>query len=393
MLVIIGSRLPFLLTYARRHKERTTNYGDTMQNEVQTYHSTRDQKTIRLLKAVLRWGGRIVIMGLAAVVVAIAYLSHVGEPSSASSMKFEGFIELPEDRILNIFDYMALSNHTIFVGNMLSGSVVKVQLTNDHGGPGASVLEQRGGGNAHGIAVIPGEDKAFVTRGGENVVDVFQPSSLNLLGRIPVADDADAIIYDPASRMIYVGNGTPKLATIIDPVKLQTVARIPLGGEPEYPAADAQHGGIYQNLHDTNEIAAVDLKTGAVVGRWPLAPCVGPSGLALDSAQGRLYAVCMASSQLMVFLLEQHKVIAFLPVGGKPDSVALDLERHRIYTAGIQNVMTVIEQEGEDYRILDNIHTHPFAHTLIVDPQTHRVYLTYAALLSAPRIAVFSPKP
>jgi DNA-binding beta-propeller fold protein YncE len=364
-----------------------------MQNEVQLYHPTRDQKSIRVLKAVVKWGGRIMIIGLAVLVVAIAYLVHVGEPSSASSMKFEGFIELPRDRIVNIFDYMALSDQTLFVGNMLSGSVVKVQLTNDQGGPLATVSEQRGAGTAHGIAVIPHEDKAFVTRSGENVVDVFRPSSLNLLGTIPVADDADAIIYDPGSRMIYVASGTPKLATIIDPEKLQTVTTIPLGAEPEYPAADVQHGLIYQNLHDTNEIAAVDLKTGSVVGRWPLAPCVGPSGLALDPVQGRLYVVCMGSSQLVVFSLERHKVIALLPVGGKPDSVAVDIERHRIYTAGIQGVMSVIEQNGEDYRILDNIHTHPLAHTLLVDPQTHRVYLTYAALLSAPRIAVFSPKP
>ena len=363
-----------------------------MQNEVQTYHTIRDQKTVRPLKAVLRWGGRIVIMGLAVLVVAIAYLSHVGEPSSASSLKFEGFIKLPKDRILNIFDYMSLSDHTIFVGNMLSGSVVEVQLTSDHNGPLATVSEQRGAGNPHGIAVITDEDKAFVTRSGENVVDVFQPSSLKLLGQIPVADDPDAIIYDPASHMIYVANGTPKLATIIDPATLQPIATIPLGAEPEYPAADVQHHLIYQNLHDTNEIAAVDLKTGSVVGRWPLAPCVGPSGLTLDPAQGRLYVVCMDSSQLVVFSLEQQKVIAYLPVGGKPDSVALDLQLHRIYTAGIQGVMTVIQQTGDDYRVLDDIYTHPFAHTLIVDPQTHRVYLTYASLLSAPRIGVFSPK-
>jgi DNA-binding beta-propeller fold protein YncE len=393
MLVIKGSRCHLCSLLPDEQGAHCKTNGDTMPNEVQMYHPTRSQNAMRIRRAVLKWGGRIVIMGLAVLVVAIAYLSHIGEPSSASSMKFDGFIELPKDRILNIFDYMALSGQTIFVGNMLSGSVVRVHLTNNNGGPLATIAEQRGAGNAHGIAVIPHEDEAFVTRSGENVVDVIQPSSLNLLAQIPVADDADAIIYDSASRMIYVANGTPKLATIIDPAKLQTVATIPLGAEPEYPAADVQHGLIYQNLHDTSEIAAVDLKSGSVVGRWPLSPCVGPSGLALDPVQGRLYAVCMGSSQLVVFSVEQHKVIATLPVGGKPDSVALDLARHRIYTAGIQGVMTVIEQNGEDYRILDNIHTHLFAHTLLVDPQSHKVYVTYAALLSAPRIAVFSPKP
>ncbi len=365
-----------------------------MPSEVQTYHPVRNQKLARMAKAVLRWGVRIVIMGLAVLVGGVAYLSHIGEPSSASSLNFDGFIELPKDQMLNIFDYMALSGQTLFVSNMLSGSVVKVQLINDQGGPLATVSEQRGTGTPHGIAVIPQEDKAFVTRSGENVVDVIQPSSLNVLSRIPVADDADAILYDPASRMIYVANGTAKLATIIDPAKLQTVGTIPLGGEPEYPVADVQHGLIYQNLHDTNEVAAVDLKTGSVVGRWSLAPCVGPSGLALDSDQERLYAVCMGSSQMVVFSLQEHKVLATLPVGGKPDAVGLDSERHRVYSAGIMGVMTVIEQNGQDtYRVLDNVHTHLLAHTLVVDPQSHRVFVTYAALLSKPRIAVFSPKP
>jgi len=54
--------------------------------------------------------------------------------------------------------------------------------------------------------------------------------------------------------------------------------------------------------------------------------------------------------------------------------------------------MTVIQQDGpDDYRVLDEIHTHYGAHTLTVDPASHKVFVAYASLLARPRIAVFSP--
>ena len=52
----------------------------------------------------------------------------------------------------------------------------------------------------------------------------------------------------------------------------------------------------------------------------------------------------------------------------------------------------VYKIEGESrYRVLDEIHTHYGAHTLTVDPASHKVFVAYASLLAHPRIAVFSP--
>lgn len=43
------------------------------------------------------------------------------------------------------------------------------------------------------------------------------------------------------------------------------------------------------------------------------------------------------------------------------------------------------------YRPLDAIKLHYGAHTLAVDPINHRVYVAYASLIIAPRLAVFEP--
>src|SRR5712671_7873516 len=175
-------------------------------------------------------------------------------------------------------------------------------------------------------------------------VDVFEPNSLQQLGRIPVADDADAILYVPSAKLVYVANGDANIATLIDPEKRITVGTVPLPGKPEFPAFDSQTGVLYQNLEDIDSIVAVDLAKREVIGQWSLTPCEGPSGMAIDSEQRRLFAVCSRNATLVVFDLESHRVITSLKIVGGPDSIAFDGTLHRIYSAGKAGRLTVIQQ-------------------------------------------------
>jgi DNA-binding beta-propeller fold protein YncE len=320
-----------------------------------------------------------------------AYLIWPGTPSKSKFMKFEGYIELPKSGPLNVLDYLTISDGTLFVTSESSGALFKVDLNSNHLSL-STVSELRGTGAAHGVALMTDHNVAFVTRSGQNTVDVFDPSSLRQLTRIPVADDADAILYVPSAKLVYVANGDAKIATLIDPEKRITVGIISLPGRPEFPAMDSQTGVLYQNLEDINSIVAIDLGERAVIGQWSLAPCEGPSGLAINSEQRRLFAVCSRNATLVVFDLESHRVITSLKIGGGPDSVAFDGTLHRIYSAGKAGRLTVIQQDGPNaYRVLDEIRTHYGAHTLVLDPLSHRVFVGYASLFAHPRISVFSP--
>jgi len=330
---------------------------------------------------------------IACLAVVFAYLVDPGRPGKSKFMTFEGYIVLPRGGVLNVLDYLTLNGSTLFVTSESSGALFKIDLDRHHPSL-SSVSTMPGNGAAHGVALLMEDSLAFITRSEENTVDVFAPYSLHQLGRIPVADDADAILYDPSSNLVYVANGDAKLATLIDPEQRVTVGTIPLPGKPEFPALDSQTGMLYQNLEDINSIAAIDLRKRLVVGQWSLAPCEGPSGMVIDSGQRRLIAVCSGNARLVVFDLETHRVITSLKIGGGPDSVALDPSCHGIYSAGRAGKLTVIQQDGLDsYRVLDEIHTHYGAHKLAVDPVSHKVSVAYASLLTHPRIAVFSPKP
>ena len=105
---------------------------------------------------------------------------------------------------------------------------------------------------AHGTAVANGTGHGFATSGNDQSVVMFDLKTFKVLGRIPAAEDADAIIYDTASNRVFTLNGNAHSSTVIDPRAGSPITNIPLGGKPEY-GASAGDGKVYANLTDTSE--------------------------------------------------------------------------------------------------------------------------------------------
>jgi DNA-binding beta-propeller fold protein YncE len=228
--------------------------------------------------------------------------------------------------------------------------------------------------------------------GDANTVDVFDPKNMRLVKRIPVATDPDGIVYDPSNKLVYVASSDAMLATLMDPASQNSIGTISLGGKPEFAAFDPETKLIYQNLADTNSVVAVDLAKRLVVQRWPLEGCELPTGMAIDGADRRLFIACGKSAKLAIFALDLHRVIASVPVGLGPDSVAYDPELHRIYVTGLFGRLSVVNQAtAGTYHVVDSIYLHFNAHTLTIDPVTHKLFVGYSSLVIPPRLAVFTP--
>ncbi len=334
-------------------------------------------------------------VALALLLSVIVWQIFPGTPGSAKSLKFEGFVLLPKDRragLLTVLDYLTVNGKDLFVTNISTGTVYKIPLHDEELPAAGDVSMFQLEPAAHGVVIDPLTGMAYVTRSEANTVDIFDPSAMRLVARIPVADDPDGIFYVPASRTIYVASGDAKTATLIDPVTRTVSATISLGGKPESGAFDSRTNLFYQNLEDISSLAAVDLSKRVVTARWPLQDCVRPTGMAIDEPSRQLFIGCSGNSRLAVFDLEQHRVLTSIPVGGGPDSVAYDAQLRRIYVTGRAGDLCVVERDSKGaFATLDTISLHYGAHTLAVDPVSHRLYVGYASLFIAPRIAVFSP--
>lgn len=344
-----------------------------------------------VLKAILWFAAA----ALAIIFLLLLWMTFPGEPGSAKSLKFEGFVHLPKDAHagpLTILDYLTLSGENLFVTNVSTGTVYKIASHGEALPATSDVSMFQLEPAAHGVVIDPATRLAYVTRSEANTVDIFDPAAMRLLTRIPVADDPDGIFYISSSQLIYVASGDAKVATLIDPVSRTVAATISLGGKPEFGAFDAQTHLFYQNLKDTSSLAAVDLSKRVVAMRWQLDQCLQPTGMALEEQSRQLFIGCSGNARLAVFDMVSHRVVAAIPVGGGPDSVAYDAGLHRVYVTGRAGDLSVIRDEGQGaFATVDTIPLHYGAHTLAVDPASHRLYVGYASLFIAPRIAVFSP--
>jgi len=144
---------------------------------------------------------------------------------------------------------------------------------------------------AHGTAVANATGHGFATSGNDRSVVMFDLKTFKVLGRIPAAEDADAIIYDSASDRVFTFNGDAHSSTVIDPRAGKLITNVPLGGKPEYGASSGD-GKVYANLTDTSEVVEIDARTATVARRWSTAPCKQPVAMAIDTAHHRLFSGC-----------------------------------------------------------------------------------------------------
>src|SRR3979490_555153 len=175
---------------------------------------------------------------------------------------------------------------------------------------------------AHGVALVDWAHHGFATSSNDSAVVMFDPATLQVLGRIPAAEDADAIVYDGVSNRVFTFNGDAHSSTVIDPGPGRLVTNIPLGGKPE-SGVSAGNGKLYVNIVDNAEVVEIDGKSLTVTRRLPTAPCPQPVALALDTTHHRLFRGCR-SGVLAVSDYQAGRVVATAPIGAGVDGAAFD---------------------------------------------------------------------
>ena len=235
---------------------------------------------------------------------------------------------------------------------------------------------------AHGTAIAESSGHGFATSGNDSSVVMFDLNTFKVLGRIPAAEDADAIIYDPASNRVFTFNGDAHSSTVIDPSG-KLITNIDLGGKPEY-GASAGDGKVYANLTDVGEVVEIDAKTAKVSRRWPTTPCKNPVAMAIDTTHKRLFSGCR-SGVMAVSDYKSGKVVATVPIGTGVDGAGYDPASGNGFASNADGTLTIIHQDSPDsYRVAQTLTTMPLSRNMGVDALTHAIYLAGAKFGTAP---------
>jgi DNA-binding beta-propeller fold protein YncE len=229
----------------------------------------------------------------------------------------------------------------------------------------------------HGITVAAAFHKGFISDGKANSVVVFDLTTLQVIKTIHITGrDPDAILFDPFSGRVFTFNGDSGDASVIDAATMEQMGRVSLGGTPEFAVADGS-GKIFNNLEDKNILNVIDSKSLQVINTFPLDPCVGPTGLALDKKNQRLFTVCRKNKGMTVVDAQSGRIITTVPIGSGVDAVTYDEAGGLIFCSNGDGTATIIRQETPDsYQVVQTLSTQWKAKTHAFDPQTRKLYLS-----------------
>jgi hypothetical protein len=245
----------------------------------------------------------------------------------------------------------------------------------------------------HGVALVPEVGKGFISDGDAASVVVFDMKSLKVTGEIKSYPDTDAIIFDPASKLIFTFNGDSKNATVIDPAKSAVVKAVDLGGAPEYPVADGK-GKIYDNLEDKNEVAAIDTRELTVKAHWPVAPGGTPVSMAMDRVHRRLFSGGRDPQTLVMMDAESGKVLQSLPISAGVDANVFEPETGFLFVSTREGKVHIFHEDTPDkLSEVETVKTEYGAKTMDIDPKTHNLFLTTADFGPAPAPTAARPHP
>jgi DNA-binding beta-propeller fold protein YncE len=246
----------------------------------------------------------------------------------------------------------------------------------------------------HGVLAVPALHRVYASATGTNELAVIDDQSLSIVARVPAGDYPDGIAYAIKANKIYVSDLHGKTDTVVDAKTNQRVTTIALGGGAGNSQYDSVGDRIFVTVDGREELAEIDPSSDRVVERYPLTGCKGSHGLLIDPEHGLAFAACEDNSKLVVFDLQTKKLTATLSVGADPDVLAFDPGLQRLYVSAESGIITIFDERDRGLQKVGEGLFAANAHSVAVDPGTHRVYFPLQNMNGKPmlRIAVPSDK-
>src|SRR5881296_3944036 len=286
------------------------------------------------------------------------------------------------------FDYQSLEpgSGRLFISHMGAGQLVVFDVR-----AGRVVGNLDGFPTVTGVLAVPAEHRVYASATGDRAVVVVNDSTLQIVARVAGPRFPDGIAYAPEERRVFVSDESGRRDFVIDAATNSVVARIELDGEAGNTQYDPGSHCVIVAVQTANQLAVIDPATATIVRRIALDREVRyPHGVYIDAPHRRAFIAGQESATLGVLDLRTLQLLQVLPIGSDPDVLAFDPALGRLYVAADSGVVGVFgERDGSLVQL--GWYRAPKAHSVAVDPATHRVYLPLADVSGHPVLRVVVP--
>ena len=231
-------------------------------------------------------------------------------------------------------------------------------------------------GASNHIAIrVPGTNLMVLTQ-STGTIRIADWQSDTIVADLPGGKNPNSAVYDPVTKFVFVMNKESGDAAVVDPLAhkiLDTIAISP--NVLEFPVTDGA-GKIFDNVETTAEIAVIDTRTRKVTGKYKMAGCERPSGLAYAPDSKLLISSCR-NGLAKVVQADTGKEVASLPIGAGPDAVIYDPVRKLAFIpCGGDGVLEVISlADPAHITLVQHVQTQQGSRTGTLDPATGKLYL------------------
>lgn len=297
--------------------------------------------------------------------------------------------EIPLPGPANRFDYQAVDPTTgrIYINHMNAGRTIVFDADSDR-----VILEISDVNRATGVRVVPAHHQVYISAAGSHEVAIVDDRTLKVVGRVGGIRFPDGIAYASHADKVFVSDESGDADVVIDAATGTKRSTIPLSGEAGNTQYDSVSRCILVAVQTRNQLVAIDPVTEKVVQRYDLPGSDHPHGFALAEEERLAFVTSEDNATLQVLDLRTMRVIASHKVGDGPDVLAWDPAWRRLYVAAEGGVLSAFLLDGTTLVPLGEIRA-PHAHTVSVDPRTHRVYLPLENVGGRPMLRIFEASP
>ncbi len=317
-----------------------------------------------------------------------AHWSGAIPPASTAEAPLRVVADVPLPGSASRFDYQSLApaSGRLFISHMGAGQLVVFDVR-----AGRVIGNLDGFPTVTGVLAVPAERRAYASATGDHAVVVVDDSALRIVARVQGPRFPDGIAYAPEERRVFVSDESGRRDFVIDATTNSVVAQVELDGEAGNTQYDPGSHCVIVAVQTANLLAVIDPGTATIIRRITLDKAVRyPHGVYIDAPHRLAFIAGQESGTLGVLDLRTLQLRQVLPIGSDPDVLAFDPALGRLYVAAESGVVAVFEERDG---LLGQLgwYRAPKAHSVAVDPATHRVYLPLANVSGHPVLRVLVP--
>jgi hypothetical protein len=230
----------------------------------------------------------------------------------------------------------------------------------------------------------------YVSAAGAHEVAIIDDRTLRVISRVGDIRFPDGIGYAPDVDKVFVSDESGGADVVIDAKTGTKRSTIELGGEAGNTHYDSVSHCILVAVQTKNQMVAIDPVSEKIVQRYDLAGSAHPHGFTIDEDGRLLFMTSEGNATLQVIDLRTMRVLEQHKTGETPDVLAWDPEWRRLYVASEGGVLSAFWLDGASLKPVGEVRA-PHAHTVSVDPRTHRVYLPLENMDGRPLVRIYEP--